>query len=67
VGEGVVHEGGRTEAIYVLIDGEVTVKGDGQTWTLTAKDVIFLKPGDSFSLSQVGDQPATLVHCWALG
>jgi len=66
-GEGFVHEGGHTEAVYVLIAGEASVEADGQTWPLTAKDVIFLNPGDGFSLSQAGDKPVRLIHCWAVG
>ena len=80
-GEGFEHERGPTEAIYVLIDGEAEVKADDQKWNLAAKDVIFLNPEETFSLSQVsrffsvagtaeagfGDKSLTLLHCQVIG
>jgi len=64
-GEGFQHELGKTEEIYVIISGEAEVKADGKQWTLNAHDVIFLGPGDTFSLSKTGTKPITLIHCWA--
>jgi mannose-6-phosphate isomerase-like protein (cupin superfamily) len=66
VGEGFTHEGINSESIYVLIAGQATVRAEGQMRTLNARDVIFVQPGDAFSLSQTGEEPLTLVHCWAL-
>ena len=65
-GEGFTHERISTEAIYVLVDGQAEARANGQTWALTAKDVIFLEPEDTFSLLQIGSEPVTLLHCWAL-
>ncbi len=65
-GEGFQHEPGPTEGVYVLISGKAEVKAGSDHWDLVAHDVIFLKPGDTFSLSQSGDEPVTLVHCWAI-
>ena len=64
-GEGFQHEPGKTEEIYVIISGEGEVKADSKQWILNAHDVIFLDPGDTFSLSQTGTEPITLIHCWA--
>lgn len=57
---------GQTEGIYVVINGEAEVAADNDHWNLKKHDVIFLAPGDTFSLSQSGDELVTLVHCWAL-
>ena len=65
-GEGFTQAGIKTESIYVLTEGQVEAEASGQTWTLAARDVIFLQPDDVFSLLQIGDRPATLLHCWAL-
>ena len=67
VAEGFEHERGFTESIYVLIDGEAEVSAGRQTWNLTAKDVIFLNPEETFSLSPVvSDSLLTLLHCRAV-
>ena len=56
-----------TESIYVLKDGgaEVTTPV-GETCALERHDVLFLAPGDTFSLSQAGDEPTTVINCWAV-
>lgn len=59
------HRPGQTEEIYVLISGKSEVESGSGHWALEAHDVIFLKPGDTFSLSQSGTEPVTLIHCWA--
>ncbi|MDE0186581.1 MAG: cupin domain-containing protein [Candidatus Poribacteria bacterium] len=67
-GEGFEHEQGAAEAIYVLVDGKAEVKARRQTWNLAAKDVMFLKPEESCSISPViGGQLLTLLHCRAVG
>jgi mannose-6-phosphate isomerase-like protein (cupin superfamily) len=63
--EGFEHKPGRTEEIYVLTAGKAEVTAGSDHWTLEPHDVIFLSPGDAFSLSQSGDEPVTLIHCWA--
>lgn len=65
LGEGFEHEPGQTEEIYVLLDGKARVETGSDHWTLKTRDVIFLNPGDTFSLSQNGAEPVTLVHFWA--
>ena len=65
-GESFDHEPVSTEGIYVLTDGKAVVKSGGNKWELVTYDVIFLVGNDRFSLSQIGDAPTTLVHCWAL-
>ena len=67
VGETFTHEPIDAESIYVLIGGDATVQTNGETSTLGLRDVIFLNPEDTFSLSQTGSAPTTLLHCWALG
>ena len=66
-GEGFEHSPLKAEGVYVLIDGEAEVKSGDDQWKLAAHDVIFLGPGDEFSLSQIGDKPARIVYCWSLG
>ena len=58
-------EPGETEEIYVLISGEAEIKVDGENKRITDNDVLFLKPGDTFSMSSSGDELVTLIHCWA--
>lgn len=65
-GEGFKRLPGQTEGVYVVIDGEADVNADGDQWNLKAHDVIFVQPGDAFSLSQSGDGPVRLIYCWAL-
>ncbi len=64
-GEGFEHEPGQTEEIYILLNGKAELEADSDQRNLEANDVIFLSPGDTFSLSQSGTEPVTLVHCWA--
>jgi len=66
-GQHFTHEPIHSESIYVLKNGcaEVTVD-NAETQTLQRHDVLFLSPGDSFSLSQAGDEPATIITCWAV-
>ena len=64
-GEGFEHEPGQTEEIYVLIGGRAEARAGDKHWDLEFKDIIFLNPGDAFSLSQIGDDAARLIHCWA--
>ncbi len=66
-GEGFEHKPSQTEEIYVIIVGEAEVGSGNNRWNLKMHDVIFLKPGDEFSLSQSGDGPVTLIHCRAQG
>jgi mannose-6-phosphate isomerase-like protein (cupin superfamily) len=65
-GAGFTHEPRPTESIYVLASGEAEVQADEQKWKLGARDVIFLNPGDTFSLSQIGSDSVKLIYCWAL-
>jgi len=75
-GESFTHEPIETESIYVLRDGcaEVTFVltcqeqafNDTETLTLQQHDVLFLAPGDTFSLSQVGHKPTAVIICWAV-
>ena len=65
-GEAFRHEPTSVEAIYVLTSGKAEVKADGQESTIGARDVIFLNPGDTCSLTQVGAESAKLIYCWAL-
>ena len=66
IGEAFTHEPIGAESIYVLIGGGATVQTNGETSTLGLRDVLFLSPEDTFSLSQAGSEPTTLLHCWAL-
>jgi len=65
VGEGFGHEPGQTEEIYVVLNGKAEVGSDYSEWDLEVSDVIFMDPGDEFSLSQIGLDPVVMVHCWA--
>lgn len=66
-GENFAHEPIDSESIYVLRDGCAEVTMDtGETSALERHDVLFLSPGDTFSLSQVGDEPAAIISCWAV-
>jgi len=64
-GGGFQHDPGKTEEIYVIIGGEAAVQADGKKCDLQSHDVIFLNAGDTFSLSQSGIEPVSMVHCWA--
>ena len=64
--EGFTHEPIETESIYVLSQGAAEVTGDAETRTLKQYDVLCLAPGDTFSLAHVGDEPTTLINCWAI-
>ncbi len=66
-GEGFSHEPIESESIYVLKEGcaEVTMTS-GETCTLEQYGVLFLSPGDTFSLVQAGDEPAALISCSAV-
>ena len=64
-GEEFEHKPGPTEGIYVLISGKAEVEAGSDNWSLDTHDVILLEPGDTFSLSQSGDEPVMLVYCWA--
>ena len=66
-GESFTHEPIDSEAIYVLKDGSAGVTtGAGETCELEQYDVLFLSPGDTFSLSQAGDEPTAIISCWAV-
>ena len=64
--EGFTHEPIETESIYVLRDGCAEVTSDAETRALGQHDVLFLAPGDTFSLSHTGDEPTTIIYCWAV-
>ena len=66
-GETFTHEPTTAEAIYVLTNGKAEVKADGHESTIEDRDVLFLSPGDTFSLTQLGEESAKLIYCWALG
>ena len=66
-GQRFTHEPIDSEAIYVLKDGCAEVTGDSkETQTLQPHDVLFLPPGDTFSLAHTGDEPTTIITCWAV-
>ena len=66
-GQHFTHEPINSEAIYVLKNGSAEVTDDGkETRTLKRHDVLFLSPGDTFSLSHTGDEPAEIISCWAV-
>ena len=65
-GEGFTHEPRTTEAIYVLTSGQAEVKTNEEIRTLESKDVIFLNPGETFSLTSVSNDSVKLIYCWAL-
>ena len=64
-GEGFKREPVQAEEIYVLTSGKAEVQAGDNHWALEAHDVIFLSPGDTFSLSQSGTEQTRLIHCWA--
>lgn len=64
-GDGFEHAPRKTEGVYVVIGGEAKAEAGGENWDLVSHDVIFLSPGDTFSLSQSGEGPVTMVYCWA--
>jgi len=64
-GDGFQHKPGTTEEIYVIIEGKAQVKAGENGWILKKKDVIFLNPGDEFSLFQEANKPLVIIHCWA--
>lgn len=59
------HKQSLNEEIYVLVNGMVILKSDGEVQKLKSDDVLFIKPDDKFSLMQYGAGPATIIHCWA--
>ena len=66
-GQHFTHKPINSEAIYVLKDGCAEVTDDGkETCTLKHHDVLFLSPGDTFSLSHTGDEPTEIISCWAV-
>ena len=66
-GQRFTHEPIDSEAIYVLKDGCAEVTGDSkETQTLQPHDVLFLSPGDTFSLAHTGDELTTIITCWAV-
>ena len=65
-GEEFTHEPLETEAIYVLTDGTAELQTETDERTLCAHDVIFLSPKDTCILRHTGDEPTTLIHCWAV-
>ena len=66
-GQHFTHEPIDSEAIYVLKDGCAEVTDDnGETQTLQHHDVLFLAAGDTFSLAHAGDEPTTIIVCWAV-
>jgi mannose-6-phosphate isomerase-like protein (cupin superfamily) len=64
--EGFDQEPGKTEEIYVMLSGEVEVTSSDRSWNLKTYDVIFLSPGDTFSLSNPKQGPATMIRCYAV-
>lgn len=64
--ESFMHAPIATESIYVLKGGCAEVKFDAETRMLEQHDVLFLAPGDTFSLSHAGDESTTLINCWAV-
>ncbi len=60
------HEPIVSEAIYVLTDGDAVVTFDAETHTLERHDVLFVTPGDTFSVFHTGNEPTTLIYCWAV-
>lgn len=66
-GQHFTHEPIDSEAIYVLKDGCAEVTDDSEkTQTLQRHDVLFLSPGDTFSLAQTRDEPTTIITCRAV-
>ena len=64
--EGFDQEPGPTEEVYVVLSGQVEVTSSGRSWNLKKHDVIFLSPGDTFSLSNPNQDPATMIRCYAV-
>jgi mannose-6-phosphate isomerase-like protein (cupin superfamily) len=60
------HEPIQKEGIYVLIVGVAEVNTNNEHSSLKSKDVIFLNPGDTFNLKNIGSGPTKLVYCWAI-
>ncbi len=65
-GEEFTHEPLETEAVYVLTNGSAEVQTETENRILCSHDVIFLSPKDTFTLHHTGDEPTTLIHCWAV-
>ncbi|MBM4083461.1 MAG: cupin domain-containing protein [Planctomycetes bacterium] len=65
-GHGFDHEPVRGECVYVLLEGQAAVRHDGQDRPLSADDVLYLAPGDTFSLCHAGAVTAKIVRCEAL-
>jgi mannose-6-phosphate isomerase-like protein (cupin superfamily) len=64
--EGFDHQPGETEQIYVILSGKAEVKSSDRSWALKAHDVIFLSPGETFSLTNKGKNPLALIRCYAV-
>ena len=64
--EGFTHEPIETESIYVLRNGCAEVTSDAGVRSLKQHDVLYLAPGDTFSLSHAGDEPTRIICCWAV-
>ncbi|MGQ9607747.1 MAG: cupin domain-containing protein [bacterium] len=60
-----VHKQSQNEEIYVLIVGMAILKYNGENKKLRSDDVLFVMPGDTFTLMQYGAGPTTIIHCWA--
>lgn len=66
--EGFAHEPIDSESIYVVKAGRAEVVPDGgEKCVLETYDVLFLAPGDTFTLTHVGDTPTEIICCWAVG
>ena len=51
------------ESVYVLASGEIRVETSEDSHDLEFKDVIFVCPNDSFTVTHVGDEVAKLIYC----
>ncbi len=65
-GESFVHKKGQSEEVYVLIAGMAMLEYDREIKKLKSDDVLFIMPGDTFTLMQYSAGPTTIIHCWAL-
>ncbi|MFA5537156.1 MAG: cupin domain-containing protein [Bacillota bacterium] len=50
-----------TEKVYFVLEGEVTVKGQGVTHVLRAWDSIFIGPGEEREIINNTNQPASML------
>ena len=66
-GEVLEHTPEQTEVIYVLIQGQTTLRAERTECGLSRDDVIFVAPDDHFVLSHEGEEPAQLVRTQAQG